>query len=140
MANLDGERRLADATLRAAGNSVATLLVCVAAGDSSDDGQIGLDTPQYQKLEVCPAILRRTRATMLANEPSRYELLLSPTSVESYVSSLQLASAEALFQMCNAVLYAGGRFELEAWSYSAVSGGAFLYRIQLRSAEQGSLV
>ena len=130
---------MADAMLRAARGSAATLVVSLTSGDVSDAGQIGLDAPQYQELTIQPALMRRTRATMFADEASRYELILSASAVQEQVSTLQLASAEALFSMSNSVLFAGGRFEVEAWSYSAEAGGAAIYRLMIRAAEAGSL-
>jgi len=137
-ANESGQR-IADALLRTTAGTAATLLVPPAAGDGTDAGQLGIDSPQLQQLPLAPAVFRRTRATMQEGEEPRYELLISASAVQQQVSTLQLNSADGLFVMAAGVVVGGGLFQIESWSSSQVLGQACLYRLQLRAAEPQSL-
>jgi hypothetical protein len=132
-------QRLADALLRTTAGTAATLLVPPATGDSTDAGQLGIDSPQFQQLPLSPAVFRRTRATMQEGQESRYELLVSAYAVQLQVSTLQLTSADGLFVMAAGLVVGGELFQIESWSSSQVLGQACLYRLQLRAAEPQSL-
>jgi len=123
---------MADALLRSAGGTTASLLVTPAIGDGSDAGQVGANAPNFQRMPLSPVIFRRVRATMKDGQLPDYELLVSATAVAQQVSTLQLASADALFDSAAGVLVNGAQFVIEARSASEALGQVYLYRLLLR--------
>ncbi|MBV8673578.1 MAG: hypothetical protein JOZ33_09110, partial [Acidobacteriaceae bacterium] len=109
----DHALRVANALLRANGGTTASLLMPPAAGDTTDAGQLGLNSPNFQSLPLAPAVFRRLRATMHEDQPARYELLISAVAVQGAVSELQLSSADALFSMAANVVVGGELFLIE---------------------------
>ncbi len=130
---------LSDALMRASGGQAAVLMIPATPGDAKDAGQLGLDAPNFQGLSLSPTIFRRTRATMTANQPAQYELLISAIAVAQQVSVLQLPSADALFAMAASVIVAGLQMLIEAWSCSVALGQPMLYRLVVRAAEPESV-
>ncbi len=118
---------------------MATFLMPPPAGDATDAGQLGLDTPSYQSLDISPVVFRKTRATMTENQPTKYELLVSGSAIAEQVSLLQLDSADALLRLVAGVNISGLSLLVEAWSCSALLGSAVLYRMLLRVAESASV-
>lgn len=129
--------RSADALLRSNGGAAAFLQMPPAVGDSTDAGQLGLDTPNFQQLPLAPAVFRKLRATMVEGEPAKYELLVSGAAVQAAVGTMQIASADLLFQMAAGVAVAGDLFFIESVSFSEYLGTAFLYRLLLRQSASG---
>ncbi len=125
---------MADALLRAGGGMAISLLVAPAAGDSSDAGQVGIHAPNFQRLSLSPAILRKVRATMQEVQLSQYELLISASAVQQQVSVLQLTSADALFDTAAGVEINGAQFLIESRATSESLGQVYLYRLLLREA------
>jgi hypothetical protein len=125
---------MADALLRAGGGMTASLLVAPATSDSSDAGQVGVNAPNFQLMPLSPVIFRKTRATMQEGQLALYELLVSASAVEQQVSTLQLASADALFDTAAGVQMNGTTFVIESRSASEALGQVYLYRLLLREA------
>ncbi len=132
--------RMADALLRGLGGEMAKLLMPPLGVDTTDAGQMGVNTPGFMQLPLAPAILRRVRPEMAEGEQPRYELMVSATAVAAQVSALQLSSADALFAMCAGVIAGGRQFLVEAASGSEVHGSAYAYRLLLREAFREQLV
>jgi hypothetical protein len=125
---------MADALLRAGGGMTASLLVAPATGDNNDAGQLGMNAPDFQQMPLSPVIFRRVRATMQEGQLSQYELLISASAVEEQVSTLQLTSADALFDSAAGVVVQGAQFVIESRSVSEALGRVYLYRLLLREA------
>ncbi len=125
---------MADSLLRAGGGMAISLLMAPATGDSSDAGQLGINSPNFQQLSLSPAIFRKVRATMQQDQMSQYELLISASAVQQQVSALQLTSADALFDTAAGVEISGALFLIEAHSVSESLGQVYLYRLLLREA------
>lgn len=125
--------RLADSLLRSLGGCCLKLCV-TGAGSGSDAEQIGLATGSPQEVELAPAVMRRTRATMTEGEPGRCEVLVSASSVQGKVSELKLDSADALFAMVTGVDLGGRAYLLENASSTEAFGRVYLYRLLLRDA------
>jgi hypothetical protein len=125
---------MADALLRAGGGTIASLLVAPATGDGSDAGQVGVNAPSFQLMPLSPVIFRKTRATMAEGQLPLYELLISASAVEQQVSTLQLPSADALFDTAAGVQINGEQFVIESRSVSEALGQTYLYRLLLRES------
>src|SRR5215470_2209419 len=124
--------RMADSLLRAGGGIAVSLLVAAVPGDNSDAGQLGINASNFQQLSLSPAIFRRVRATMQEGQRAQYELLISASAVRQQVSTLQLTSADALFDTTAGVEINGAQFLIEARSVSESMGQVYLYRLLLR--------
>ncbi len=88
------------------------------------------------KLSVSPVVMRKLRPTWQEGGESKWELLVSATSVEQQVSALDLASAQALFAMTLAVTVAGQDYLIESIASNEAFGQVYLYRLLLREARQ----
>ena len=136
--NLNGHAfRLADALLRSNGGTTAFLQMPPAAGDTADTGQLGLDAPNFQQLPLSPVVFRRVRAVMTQGLPAKYELVISGTAVQAAVNTMQVSSADLLFQMAAGVAAAGELFLIEAVSISESMGAVYAYRLLLRESASG---
>lgn len=131
-------RRVATTLLRANGGTSACLQMPPTPGDSTNQGQLGLDAPGLQSLPLAPAVFRRVRAALQEGEPAQYELLLSADAVAAQVARLSVVSAEALFSMASGIVVAEQRFLIEAVSASEAQGEPYLYQFLLRSASAAS--
>jgi len=145
MADLSTQRscgiaqRVATAMLRAAGGATACLRMPPLSGDSSDQGQLGLDAPGFLSLPLAPAVLRGgPRRSPRAGVPPPYELLVAAEAVSAQVSELKLSSAEALFAQANGVVVGGKLFLIESVSTAQSQGTPYVYRLLLRESAQGS--
>jgi hypothetical protein len=126
-------QRAADALLRSLGGFSVSLQVPspAAAGDAA---QIGITPQGYQQLQLSPAIFRRVRAPMVEGQPTKFELMVSASAIETQVGALQLASADALFAQAAGVAVDGKLFLIEAVTAPEAFGQVYLYRLQLREA------
>lgn len=127
-------QRVATALLRASGGTTACLQMPPLQGDSSNGGQLGLNTPGFLSLPLAPVVFRKARVAMQDGQLPKYELLISADAVAAQVTQLQLNSAQALFAMASGVVVAGKLFLIEATSTSESQGQAYLYRLLLQEA------
>ena len=132
-------QRVATAVLRAAAGAAACLRMPPLNGDSSDQGQLGLDAPGFLSLPLAPAVLRGApRGNLQEGEAAKYELLVAAEAVTARVSELKLSSAEVLFAQANGVVVGGKLFLIEGVSTSQSQGAPYLYRLLLRESAQSS--
>lgn len=126
---------LADALLRNAGGAAALLRVT---GTNTDTAQfeVGLVATTFAEVPVSPVLMRKLRPAMKEGDPSKWELLVSATSVEQQVNALDLASAQSLFSMTLAVTVAGQDYLIESIGSNEAFGQVYLYRLLLREARQ----
>lgn len=128
-------QRVATAVLRAAGGAAACLRMPPLNGDSSDQGQLGVDTPGFLSLPLAPAVLRSApRGTLAEGELPKYELLIAGEAVAAQVSELKLSSAEALFALASGVVVGGSLFLIESISASQSQGMPYVYRLLVRES------
>jgi hypothetical protein len=80
--------------------------------------------------------MRKLRPSWQEGGQSKWELLVSATSVEQQVDALDLASAQALFSMTLAVTVAGQDYVIESVASNEAFGQVYLYRLLLREARQ----
>jgi hypothetical protein len=126
---------LADALMRSVSGTTALLRVTAASADSSQL-EMGLVASTFLDVLVSPVVIRKLRPTWQEGGASKWELLLSATSVEQQISTLDLASAQALFAMTLAVTVAGQDYLIESAASNEAFGQVYLYRLLLREARQ----
>src|SRR5665213_2023246 len=124
---------LADALLRGAGGTSAQLKVTGANSDTNMS-ELGLVATTFADVVVSPVMMRKLRPTWKENGQSKWELMISATSVAAQVSALDLPSAQALFAMTLAVTVAGQDFLIESIASNEAFGQAYIYRLLLREA------
>lgn len=126
---------LADALLRGAGGATALLRVTGASTDTSAL-ELGLVATTFADVPVSPVLLRKLRPSWNEGGEAKWELLVSATSVEQQVNTLDLASAQGLFAMTLAVTVAGQEYLIESVASNEAFGQVYLYRLLLREARQ----
>ncbi|MFZ0337916.1 MAG: hypothetical protein WAL45_07780 [Terracidiphilus sp.] len=126
---------LADALLRGAAGSTALLRVT---GSNTDTGmsEVGLVATTFAEVPVSPVLMRKLRPTWQEGGESKWELLVSATSVAQQVDALDLVSAQALFALTLAVTVAGQDYLIESIASNEAFGQVYLYRLLLREARQ----
>ena len=128
-------RILADALLRSVAGTTALLRVTGTNTDASMS-EVGLLPTNFVEVPISPALMRKLRPTWQEGEQSKWELLVSAHGVEEQVRALDLASAQALFQMTLAVTVSGQQFLIESIASNEAFGAIYLYRLLLRQARQ----
>jgi len=93
---------LADALLRSMTGTTALLRVTGPNTDTSMS-ELGLVATTFADVAVSPVVMRKLRPTWQEGGDSKWELLVSATSVQQQVTALDLASAQSLFAMTLAV-------------------------------------
>ena len=126
---------LADALLRSLAGTTALLRVTATSTDTNMS-EVGLVSTAFAEVVVSPAAMRKLRPTWQESGESKWELLVSATSVEQQVSALDLSSAQSLFAMTLAVTVAGQDYLIESIASNEAFGQVYLYRLLLREAQQ----
>jgi len=126
---------LADALLRSVTGTSALLRVTGATTDT-DQSEVGLIPTTFAEVVISPALMRKLRPGWQEGGQSKWELLLSATSVQQQVNALDLASAQSLFAMTLAVTVAGQDYLIESTAANEAFGQVYLYRLLLREARQ----
>jgi hypothetical protein len=126
---------LADALLRSVAGTTALLRVT---GTNTDAGQseVGLVATTFADVVVSPVVMRKLRPSWKEAGESKYELLVSATSVEAQVNALDIGSVQALFSLTLAVTVDGKDYLIESIASSEAFGATYLYRLLLREAGQ----
>lgn len=126
---------LADALLRSAGGTTALLRLAGANADSNML-ELGLVATSFAEVTVSPVLMRKLRPSWKEGDESKWELLISATGVELQVSTLDLASAQALFAMTLGITVGGQDYLIESIASNEAFGQVYLYRLLLREARQ----
>lgn len=126
---------LVDALLRSVGGATAQLRVTPSSTDSAM-AEVGLLASTFGEATLSPVAMRKLRPVWQEGGQSKWELLVSATSVAVQVSALNVASAQALFGMTLAVTVAGQDYLIESIASNEAFGQVYLYRLLLREAEQ----
>jgi len=126
---------LADALLRSVTGTSALLRVTGTTTDT-DQSEVGLVPTTFSEVVISPALMRKLRPSWQEGGQSKWELLLSATSVQQQVNALDLASAQSLFAMTLAVTVAGQDYLIESTAANEAFGQVYLYRLLLREARQ----
>ena len=124
--------RTADALLRGVGGRTVLLRMPAPAGAGDVAEQLGLETPQFQDVELAPVVFRKARAQAAEGRPARREVLVSATAVEALVGSLGYSAAAVLFATAFGVLVDGALMTVESVTDSQAFGKPYLYHLWLR--------
>jgi hypothetical protein len=126
---------LADALLRSVAGATALLRIT---GANADTGmsEVGLVATTFLDVVVSPVVLRKLRPSWQEGGESKWELMVSATSVAQQVSALDLLSAQSLFAMTLAVTVGGQDYLIESVASNEAFGQVYLYRLLLREARQ----
>jgi hypothetical protein len=126
---------LADALLRSVTGTTALFRVTGADTDTTQ-AEVGLVATTFAEVPVSPALMRKLRPTWQQGGESKWELLVSATSVEQQVSAMSLATAASLFSMTIAVTVGDQDYLIESIAANEAFGRVYLYRLLLRQAQQ----
>ena len=126
---------LADALLRSVAGTTALLRVTGTNTDTSQS-EVGLVATTFFDVVVSPVVMRKLRPMWKEAGESKYELLVSATSVETQLNALDIVSAQALFALTLAVTVDGKDYLIESIASSEAFGSPYLYRLLLREAGQ----
>jgi hypothetical protein len=129
---------LADALLRSVGGATAQLRVTGPCMDGTQC-EVGLVASTFADIVLTPVVMRKLRPNWQSNGESKWELLVSASSVQEQVSALELDSAQALFAMTLTVTVAGQDYLIESIASNEAFGQIYLYRMVLREARQQSV-
>jgi hypothetical protein len=129
---------LADALLRSVAGTWAQLRVTSATTDTSMS-EVGLVATTFAEVIVSPVVMRKLRPYLPEGNQPKWELLISATSVEEQVRSLDLASAQSLFSMTLAVTVGGQDYLIESAASNQAFGQVYMYRLVLREARSQAL-
>lgn len=124
---------LADALLRSVAGTSALLRVTGANVDTSAS-EMGLVATAFAEVAVSPVLMRKLRPYLYEGNEPKWELLVSATSVEKQVNTLDLASAQSLFSMTLAVTVNGQDHIIESVASNEAFGQVYMYRLLLREA------
>lgn len=130
-----GPQLIADALLRSVGGTTALLRV-TGTNTESTQPEVGLVATTFQDVVVSPVIMRKLRPTWQENGESKWELLVSATSIGVQVNALDLASAQSLFSLTLTVTVDNQDYLIESASSNEAFGQPYLYRLLLREANQ----
>ncbi len=126
---------LADALLRSVAGTAALLRV-TGTNPDGNMSEVGLVATTFAEVVVSPVAMRKLRPTWQEGGESKWELLVSATSVQQQIDALDLPSAQSLFGMTLAVTVAGQDYLIESIASSEAFGQVYLYRLLLREARQ----
>ncbi len=126
------QARAADALLRGVGGRQVLLRMPAPAGAGDIAEQLGLETPQFQDVELAPAAFRKARAAGTGSGKEDWELLVSATAVQALVGSLGYSAASALFSTAFGVLIDGVLLTIVSATESEALGQPYVYRLWLR--------
>jgi len=129
---------LADALLRSVAGTTALLKVTGTNADTNMS-EVGLVATTFSEIVVSPVVMRKLRPSWQEGGESKWELLVSATSIEQQVISMELPSAQSLFSMTLAVAVAGQDYLIESIAANEAFGQAYLYRLLLREALQQAI-
>ena len=129
---------LADALLRSVAGTTALLRV-TGTNTSTSQSEVGLVSTTFADVVVSPVVMRKLRPSWQEGGESKWELLVSATSIEQQVISMELPSAQSLFSMTLAVAVAGQDYLIESIAANEAFGQAYLYRLLLREARQQAI-
>ena len=128
-------RMLADALLRSMTGTTAMLRV-TGANTDTNMSEVGLVATTLFEVVLSPVVMRKLRPQWQEGGESKWELLVSATSVEQQVNELQLPSAQSLFAMTLAVTVAEQDYLIESIASNEAFGEVYVYRLLLREARQ----
>ena len=131
-------RMMADALLRSMTGTTALLRV-TGANTDTNMLELGLAATPFAEVVVSPVVMRKLRPSWQEGGESKWELIVSATSVEQQVNALSLATAQSLFAMTLSVTVAEQDYLIESIASNEAFGQIYVYRLLLREARQQSV-
>jgi hypothetical protein len=131
-------RMMADALLRSMTGATALLRV-TGANTDTNMLELGLAATPFAEVVVSPVVMRKLRPSWQEGGESKWELIVSATSVEQQVNALSLATAQSLFAMTLSVTVAEQDYLIESIASNEAFGQIYVYRLLLREARQQSV-
>ena len=131
---MSGHMRMSDSLLRSLGGRTVLLHIPAPAVEGDLGEQLGLAAPEFQDVELRPAVLRRVRAKIAVGaheQVAQYELLVSASAVEKVVGTLAYDSAAVLFAQAAGVRVDGELLEIASFVGAEAFGVTYLYRLGL---------
>ena len=122
---------LADALLRSVAGTSAQLRVTGTSTDS-DQSEVGLVATTFSQVVISPVRDAQASPHFQGRRCTRWEMLVSATSVQAQINALDVPSAQALFAMTLAVTVAGQDYLIESVASNEAFGQVYLYRLLLR--------
>jgi hypothetical protein len=132
--NAEAARRALDTLLRNARPRTVMLRIPAPAIAGDNAEQLGLATPQFQDVELNPAVFRAASGKPAKNGARQREMLLSATAVEALTSSGNFASANALFATAFGILVDDTLLTIASTEEIAAGGTVCGYRLLLHEA------
>ena len=129
---------LADALLRSMTGTTALLRVTGTTTDTNMT-EVGLVATSFAEVVLSPVVMRKLRPSWRDDGTTRWELIVSATSIQQQVNSLDLASAQSLFAMTLAVTVGGQDYLIESIASNEAFGQIYLYRLLLNEARQQAI-
>ena len=129
---------LADALLRSVGGTGAQLRIAATNADGAQC-EVGIAATSFADIVLTPAVMRKLRPQWQEGKQAKWELLVSASSVQQQINTLNLDSAQALFAMTLTVTVAGQDYLIESIASNEAFGQVYLYRVLLREARQQSI-
>lgn len=124
----DAAVRAADAVLRASGGRAVMLRIPAPAVANNDGEQLGLATPQFEDIELAPAVFRKAESTK--------RLLVSGSAVKAALGTLQFNSAEVLFETALGVVIDGVVYTILSSTAATSDGTTYVYSLELRTPDR----
>ena len=125
MTSAEGAARAADALLRANGGCTVLLRMAAPASAGDDAAQLGVETPEFQDVELGPAVVRRGASGAV--------LLVSATAVKAVLGAVSAVSAEMLFVQAAGVVMDGVTYVVEKVVAEQCVGDPNAYAVTLRA-------
>ena len=132
---VNAPQMLADALLRSLTGTSAVLRVSNT-NVTSSKSELGLVDTAFADISVGPVAMRKLRPERQDSDSAQWELLVSATSVERQVNSLELATALALFELTLTVTVSGQSYLIDSFTSNEAFGQVYLYRLLLREAKR----
>ncbi len=121
--------RAADTLLRGVGGRAVMLRLPATASAGDVTEQLGLAVPTFQDIALAPVVFRKARARVAEGKATRWELLISASSITALAGSLGYGAAEAVFGAAFGVLIDGLLMTVESATAAEVRGSPYLYRL-----------
>jgi hypothetical protein len=112
------------------------LLRVTGTNTTASQSEMGLVATTFADVVVSPVVMRKLRPAWKEAGESKFELLVSATSVGIQVNALDIGSAQALFSLTLAVTVDGKDYLIESVASNEAFGAPYLYRLLLREAGQ----
>lgn len=125
-------RRVADALLLGSCGPRVKLRIPAPAIPADPAEQLGLAVPQFQDVEVSPAVFRSTSAKVAEGKAARRDLIISASAIEALTSTTGFGSADALFTSAFGVLVDDRLLTIVSATEMEAGGAVFAYCISVR--------